>query len=402
MSISRFFLSIALVFMISGVEAQQAINKLPYYPYFNSRDGLQHSLDIFSANKNATVAFLGGSITFNAGWRDMVCDYLKRRFPATQFHFIAAGISSLGSLPHAFRLQRDVLDKGKVDLLFVEAAVNDHANKTDSLIQLQSLEGIVRHARNNNPAMDIALMSFADEFKSADFDNGIVPTEVVNHELIAEHYRLPSINLAKEVHDRISNNEFSWKADFKDLHPSPFGQQLYFNTIKAMLSACFDSAGLKHEMASLPLPAPLMSAPIDKGRFVSITKVKADKNWKWYKDWTPSDSLPTRVGFVHVPLLETTTPGASFTYRFRGSAVGLSLLTDAEAGTIVYSIDNGQANEINLVTEWSNSLHLPWFVLLGSGLGPEKHLLKMSFAGKAGGAPNSQACRILNLMVNDY
>ena len=78
--------------------------------------------------KVGRVAFLGGSITYNSGWRDSVMQYLEDRFPETVFEFVSAGIPSMGSTPAAFRLSRDVLDNGPVDLLFEEAAVNDATN----------------------------------------------------------------------------------------------------------------------------------------------------------------------------------------------------------------------------------------------------------------------------------
>ena len=87
-----------------------------------------------TVRKKATVAFLGGSITEMDGWKEMVKDDLGQRFPDTEFTFIDAGISSLGSTPHAFRFQEDVLAKGVPDLLFVEAAVNDHTNFSYSFI----------------------------------------------------------------------------------------------------------------------------------------------------------------------------------------------------------------------------------------------------------------------------
>ena len=145
---------------------------LPYHDYFKIRDGISHFYRKIEDQQPVTVAFLGGSITYNPGWRNMVCKYLQERFPKTEFHFIAAGIPSLGSLPDAFRLKRNVLDSGKIDLLFVEAAVNDQANGTDSLTQIRSLEGIVRHARMSNPDMDIAFFSFADPDKLKDYSEG--------------------------------------------------------------------------------------------------------------------------------------------------------------------------------------------------------------------------------------
>jgi sialidase-1 len=221
---------------------------LPNGDYFKIRDGLKNTFQSVSGNKKATIAFLGGSITYNnMGWRIKTCAYLKECFPETDFRFIAAGIPSLGSLPHAFRLQRDLLDLGKIDLLFVEAAVNDRANGTDSLTQILALEGIVQHAKRSNPDMDIVFMSFADPDKTQDYNNGTEPVEIKNHELVAEHYHLPSINLAKEVRDKMLHKEFSWEDDFKDLHPSVFGQELYFSTIKSLLKVCFiDYKSLKN------------------------------------------------------------------------------------------------------------------------------------------------------------
>ena len=85
----------------------------------------------------------------------MVCDYLKQRFPGTEFEFINAGIPSTGSTPGAMRLVRDVLSKGMIDLLFEEAAVNDATNGISPKMQLRGMEGIVYHAIKSNPNMDI-------------------------------------------------------------------------------------------------------------------------------------------------------------------------------------------------------------------------------------------------------
>ncbi len=72
----------------------------PYgYDYFALRGGLNRCRGKFEQEKTGRVAFLGGSITAASGWRDQVCEELKRRFPETRFEFINAGIPSLGSTP---------------------------------------------------------------------------------------------------------------------------------------------------------------------------------------------------------------------------------------------------------------------------------------------------------------
>lgn len=105
--------------------------------YHFVRDGLQNSFIKFNKGMKGRVAFLGGSITYNPGWRDSISSYIEKRFPETEFEFIAAGIPSMGSTPGAFRLERDILSKGKIDLLFVEAAVNDPTNGRSSTEQIR-------------------------------------------------------------------------------------------------------------------------------------------------------------------------------------------------------------------------------------------------------------------------
>lgn len=349
----------------------------------------------------ATVAFLGGSITHNPGWRDSVSKYLQTKFPQTKFHFINAGIPSLGSLPDVFRLQQDVLDSGKIDLLFVEAAVNDYVNNTDSITQVRSLEGIVRHARKKNPRMDIILMSFAGPEKLKDYEKGKVPVEVRNHEMVASHYNLPSINLAKEVYDRIKAREFSWKEDFKDVHPSPFGQRIYSNTIKKLLEKCFNKSVNKTNEILYPTPTPLDKWNFENGKYVSIQKAQLERGFKLVENWQPEEKIQTREGFVNRPMLEATIPGASLSLSFNGTAIGMAIISGPDAGKIEYSIDGKVYQSIDLYTQWSSYLHLPWYVLFDGDLENKKHTLKICIAKDKNSASKGTACRIVYFLLNE-
>ncbi|HLZ87402.1 MAG TPA: GDSL-type esterase/lipase family protein [Puia sp.] len=390
--------------------------QLPYSDYFTPRDGLHGFYTAVTKQKKATVAFLGGSITFNPGWREKVCTYLTARFPETDFHFIAAGIPSLGSLPHAFRVQQDVLDSGRIDLLFLETAVNDRVNGTDSLTQVRCLEGILRHVRKANPGGDIIMMAFADSDKIADYDRGIVPVEIANQDLVAGHYGLPSINLGKEVHDKIRNKEFDWKLDFRDLHPSPFGQELYFQNIKCLLDTCgkwypdssangsspFSSANASSPISSAngSSPPPLDNANLDNGRYAPVSQARHNNAWILHRDWQPADTAGTRPGFVHVPVLSGERPGAKLTLPFEGTAVGIAVVSGPDAGIVEYAIDNGPWRSVNLFTKWSNRLHLPWFILFGSGLPPGSHVLQLRIGQEKDPNSRGHACRIVHFLVN--
>jgi sialidase-1 len=367
--------------------------------FFSTRGTLDQFYKDVLERKTATVGFLGGSITYNPGWRDKVCGYLQERFPETKFRFIAAGIPSLGSLPHAFRVQQDLLDSGRMDLVFMETAVNDRVNATDSLTQARALEGIVRHIKRVNPETQIIMMAFADEAKTADYDRGLTPVEIANQERVADLYHLPSINLGKEVWDRIRLGKLDWKRDFKDVHPSEFGQELYFATIRRLLDSCYR---LYRPVASTSgsLPAPMDRANLANGRYVDVHQGVGDRGWKIDEDWAPADGVNTRPGFVHLPVLAAEKPGAELEFAFTGNAVGIAVVSGPDAGIIEYNIDGGAFKKIDLYTQWSSSLHLPWYLLLGSGLTEAPHKLRLRIDGDRNPKSKGTSCRIVHFLLN--
>jgi sialidase-1 len=378
------------------------IKPLPKSEYVEIRAGLPNFFQALEKKQTITVAFLGGSITHNPGWSNKVSQYLKERFPKKTFTFINAGIPSLGSLPHAFRFEQDVLKKGNPDLLFLEAAVNDHTNETDSLTQVRALEGIVRHARKANPLVDIILMSFADPDKTADYQKGIIPLEVKNHETIAGYYKLPSINLAKEVANRLQTGEFSWEYDFKDLHPSLYGQEIYFQSIKYLLNNSSKNIIADNQVSiiSNQLSKPLEPTNFDGGKYVSISEAKIQKGWQLNQNWQPTDGIGTRNGFVNCPVLEAVTPNAELSFTFTGNAVGIGLVSGPDAGEILYKIDKGPYQRLDLYTQWSHFLHLPWYKLFAAGLADKTHTLELKISNNKNPKSKGTAARIVYFLVN--
>ncbi|PHN05996.1 SGNH/GDSL hydrolase family protein [Flavilitoribacter nigricans] len=369
--------------------------------YHQTRGGLQNAQLRFEREKTGRVAFLGGSITHNPGWRDSVCVYLQRRFPETTFEFIAAGIPSMGSTPGAFRLDRDVLSKGRIDLLFEEAAVNDATNGRSREEQIKAMEGIVRHVRYRNPAADILLMYFVDPDKMADYRAGRVPEVIQHHEVVALHYGLPSINLAREVTERIDRGEFSWEQDFKDLHPSPFGQGVYARSMIHFLDRAFDH-NLTAETQVTPhsLPEKLEPFCYDDGRLIDIGAAGLADGWQLESNWSPGDGTGTRKNYTQVPMLIGTSPGGALRLKFRGHTVGIAVAAGQDAGMIEYRIDKGDWQRLNLFTQWSKSLHLPWYYTLAGGLKDKKHRLEIRVIGEKDERSNGNACRIRYFYAN--
>lgn len=390
----------------SGFADQVSEATTPYgYDYFTLRAGLNNCRSKFEREKQGRVAFLGGSITAAPGWRDQVCEDLKRRFPETHFDFINAGVPSLGSTPGAFRFERDVLSRGPVDLLFEEAAVNDDTNGFSNVEQVRGMEGIVRHARLANPAVDIVLLHFVDPGKIDEINQDKTPAVIANHEKVAEQYALPSINLAREVTERIHAQEFSWAKDFRDLHPSPFGHELYAKSVRRLFDAAWKdpSTGGTNPHA---LPAPIDPHSYFHGKLVSpkdavdSQSAMLEKGWKLVPDWKPADGAGTRPGFVNVPTLVAEEAGATLKFKFHGTAVGLFVASGPDTGKAEFRIDNGDWKSEELFTVWSPHLHLPWAKMLAPDLAAGDHVLELKVAETADPKSKGHAMRIVYLLVN--
>ncbi|MGQ1891594.1 alpha/beta hydrolase fold domain-containing protein [Thermophagus sp. OGC60D27] len=370
--------------------------------YHEMRGGLKNSMIKFTRNKQGRVAFLGGSITFNQGWRDSICVYLQKRFPDTQFDFVPAGIPSMGSTSGAFRLERDVLSKGTIDLLFVEAAVNDASIGTTSLEHIRGMEGIIRHARNANPAVDIVMMHFVDPGKMKTYREGKTPEVIQNHNKVAKHYNISTINLAKEVTDRIDAGEFTWEDDFKNLHPSPFGQGVYARSMISFLDNAWKGYVADDDKITLsPQPDPIDPYSYSNGQLITAAeKIKPAKGWHVDQNWNPNDKKRTRPNYVKVPMLIGVGESGWIKLEFEGNAVGIAVAAGPDAGIVEYKMDGGKIQKLDLFTRWSSQLHLPRYFTLCAGLANKKHTLKLRVSDNNDPKNQKNACRIRYFYIN--
>lgn len=376
-----------------GYEAKQC---------YTLRGDYRNSYQMFEKERVGTVAFLGGSITEMKGWRDMICEDLKQRFPYTKFTFIDAGIPSTGSTPGAFRLADDVLSKAKVDLLFVEAAVNDDTNGFNAIEQVRGMEGIVRHALLSNPSMDIMMLHFIYDPFIPKLDGGQMPDVILNHERVANHYLIPSVNLATEIAARMREGEFNWE-QFGGTHPKPLGHAYYAATINKVLDEMYASC-----VAAGPAVKPhvLPAVPLDgysytNGKLVDIRQAHINKGWQLVPSWTPRLIAETRPGFVDVPMLETDRPGAKLTLDFEGTAVGIFCVSGPAAGILEYSIDGAPFKKLDTFTVWSGGLYIPWVYMFDTELPKGKHRLMLRMSKDHHPQSKGTACQIRQFVVNE-
>ena len=157
-----------------------------------ARQGLPNWFAKAAAGKEVRVAYLGGSITAQGGWRIKTLEWFQKQYPKAKVHEINAAIGGTGSMLGAFRLQHDVL-RHKPDLLFVEFAVNDAGAPPIRL--LQTMEGIVRQTWLADPETDICFVYTLTERMLSDLQQGKYPRAASVMERLADHYGIPSIHM---------------------------------------------------------------------------------------------------------------------------------------------------------------------------------------------------------------
>ncbi len=370
--------------------------------YHIMRGNLNNSLmKIEQGRKKIRVAFVGGSITNMKGWRYMMQNYLQNRFPKTEFDFIQAGVPSMGSTSDAFRFSRDVVFNGPVDLIFIEAAVNDNRKgKTDEEIR-RGMEGMVRHARYVGPATDIIFMYFVDQDKIEDYKNDKVPHVIADHESVAKYYNIPAINLAKEVAERIDAGEITWNKDIRSVHVALPGQRIYRNSMINFLENMWkDGLSKEDKIVEYTIPEKLDDGCYDRGYFVDATKLDPIDGWKYYEIWDPEFKVGTRRNYYHVPMLIGSYPGKIFTFEFEGNAVGILDVSGPNAGIIEYRIDKGEWGKLDLFNKYSSRLYLPWYFTLGAGLHPGHHKLEIRMASEKNPDSKGNVCHLRYFYVN--
>lgn len=371
------------------------------HDFVSLRGNYDNSFQKFAKDKKAHVAFLGGSITEMDGYRPIICDWLQKRFPDTDFTFTNAGIASTCSNTGAFRLQRDVLSQGPVDLLFVEFAVNDDqdaAHSADGCIQ--GMDGIIRHVRKSNPRTDIVMTHFVNPGMLETLNDGKAIRSAEQHEKVAQHYGVSSVYLSKAVAAQIDLGEMTWK-QFGGTHPGPIGNQFAADLATSILNAAW--MGLTSDTA-IAADHPMPEKPVLPSSFVngSLMNPEVAEAGEWVftqPDWA---NIPggKRERFLNIPMLHADTPDAATSFQFSGTAIGAFVVAGPDAGQLQVKIDDGEWQTVELFHRFSKGLHYPRTVMFATSLSPGKHVVKIKVSESKHANSSGHAIRIIGFAVN--
>ncbi len=364
------------------------------------RGNLLNCFHKFEHDKTGHVAFLGGSITEMDGYRPRVEAWLSARFPETKFTFTNAGIASTCSHTGAFRLERDVLSKGPVDLLLVEFAVNDDQDAHHSADDcIRGMEGIVQRLSRHNPQADVVMIHFVNPEMLATAQAGSMQLSVAQHEAVAKHYEISSVNLPGEVADRIKAGTLTWD-EFGGTHPGPIGNQLAADLVAGLLTAGWGDAAAKRKEVIRHEIVPLLTSSFGEGDFVSHDHVKLGDGWtRGVPDWK-SIAGSQRERFSGKELLNSEHPEAGVSLKFDGTAIGAYVLAGPDAGQLQVRIDGGDWKTVELFHGYSAGLHYPRTVMFATDLKRGPHTVEVQVGKEHHLNSHGHAARIVSFVAN--
>ncbi len=323
---------------------------------FRGRGGIPNLLKKIEEGegKEIRVAYLGGSITAAPGWRVKSLELFQKKYPALKWTEIDAAIGGTGSDLGVFRFGQDVLTH-QPDLLFVEFAVNDGGAQPQQIHQ--AMEGIVRQAWKANPLTDIIFVYTISEPFLADLQAGKFSRAASAMEEVADHYGIPSIHLGIEVAKQAKEGTLVFKGELpaKGADPAPAlpfstdgvhplvdtGHVLYTEAIARVWTELV-------EIAPDPTaPARLSGAPLRpdhwaEAKLVPLTKEMMSGEWTLLNGGEGGDEIAKRFNRLMPAMWRASTPGASLTFRFKGSVMGFYDLVGPDSGQLKVKLDEAE------------------------------------------------------------
>jgi hypothetical protein len=333
---------ISAVFSFTALGQDAANNRMP--KVLNMRNGLPNFFAKAMRGDSVKVAYFGGSITAQNGWRVLSLAWFKQRFPTAKFSEINASIGGTGSDFGVFRLNDHVL-KFKPDLVFVEFAVNDGNAPSKKIIR--SMEGIVRQTLQQDPYTDICFVYTIKADYLETEQKGVLPNSAENMEKVAGHYGIPSINFGFEVAKRVSDNRLLMSGKSRELdgaevfspdgvHPFPeTGHVIYLDVLKQSFESMIPNNPVKYSKHKLRKPiAPDYFA---RTQMLDLKDVKLSNNWEMLtiKDHPGLSGFGRYLQYIG----KADQSGETLTIRFKGRSLGAYDVMGPDAGRIVVEVD---------------------------------------------------------------
>jgi hypothetical protein len=341
----KFLYTFLLVAAVSFAALALENSGVPVSTELRVRGGLPNYFSKIQKGESIRVAYLGGSITAQSGWRVYSLEWMKEKFPQAKFEEIHAAIGGTGSNFGVFRLHEHVL-QFKPDLLFVEFAVNDDGADADRIVR--AMEGIVRQTWEDNPYVDICFVyTIKGDFLETE-TNGQLPKSAQAMEKVADKYGIPSVNFGFEVAQQVKEGKLIFaNPDSKEINGVPVfcpdrvhpyvetGHKIY----KSVLARSFET--IKKEKTAKAkkhkLPKPIDSEYFSDTRMLDFTNAELSNNWEIIP--VKEDERFNGFGRFLNQVGRACNTGETIAVHFKGKAIGVYDIMGPDAGKVAVEID---------------------------------------------------------------
>ena len=311
--------------------------------FYHVRGGIPNSQHFFRANVvgNQYLFFIGNSVLAGTGLRDANLRYSAQIVKGFQKHFPDASLietrhtQSGGSWFGLYRCARGQAVFGEVicsgHLAILDFAADDRGVDIEQV--KTSLEGVVRQVILYRATHSQILVYTLTPEMLAAYRAGQTPEYVQVSEQIAEHYGIPSLNLAQYAAQKIIAGEISFEAFSADgVNPTDAGARIYADAVATFVDALLTAYPVPDQPQRRTLPPPLFPATDDNGRIVAYEDPPVQRSG----NWQPGQASP--IGpFRH--LLTSNQVGATLSLKFQGSEIGILDVVDKDSADYEYAVD---------------------------------------------------------------
>jgi hypothetical protein len=299
------------------------------------------------------VAYFGGSITAQPGWRPKTLAHFQKTWPGAKFTEINAAIGGTGSDLGVFRLPQDVLGK-KPDLMFVEFATNDGGAAPEQI--LRCMEGIVRQTWRALPECDICFVYTLTEAAIGPMLEGKYPRSASVMEKIAGHYGIPSIHMGMEVARLAKEGRLVWKGSLPktdaekaalgdklvfapdSVHPHPeTGHELYLQAIVRALAPIQAASATPGPHG---LQEPIIATNYENAKLVPLSAETVTFSPGFTRLDPRTEAFGQRWAERLPTLYKATKPGETLSFKFKGTRAAIYDLVGPDCGQAIVTLDD--------------------------------------------------------------
>ncbi len=297
------------------------------------RDGLPNACRLWrGTNVHGMVFYIGcTTATPRGNTRNLFAASVRKVFPGAKgvATFLAWGWAypdNCSSIIETFRAMSDgpsVAAEGNWP--FVAMTLIDLSDEDIGMPENHvraAVEGFICRTREHNKGRDMLVLHQPDERFVADYKAGKTPGVIKWYEEIAEHYGVPSVNLAKAA---------AQKTDWKGTQPEK--EKLLSECVEDFLKQ-YAAQPAQANQVKHPLPKRMMPSAWNMARLINYDRGEMDLT-----GWLGWQLSPIERIF-HVATCSK--PGPVMSIDFTGTAAGVYGITGPDSGDLEYSIDGGQ------------------------------------------------------------